>query len=716
MKQVLLKKGMVLTEDVPEPPLRPRMIKVALAASCISPGTETAGLQASGRSLLERTMAKPEKLKNALKRAATEGIGSVFRQTRARMEEEIPTGYSAAGEISALGEGVCDLHVGDRVAVAGALYAHHAESVVVPRNLAVRVPPEVSSTAASTVALGAIALQGVRRANIGVGCWVAVLGCGAIGLLAVQILRAGGCRVVAIDPMAARREKALALGADLAASPEEDELIGKVVRRCNGEGADAVIIAASTGSSEPLSHAFRMARRKGRVVLVGVVGPEYDRAEMYRKELDFVISTSYGPGRYDDDYEERGIDYPYGYVRWTEQRNMEAYLDLVARGSVDPETLIDATFEIEHAAAAYDALKARPSPVLVAFTYDLAAPPSVTAPPSVAAGNQTVIPWRCPQRGPLRVVIVGAGSFMTQMHVPNLLRMPEKYDVRAVVDESGVAARRTARLFPACESLTSVDEPFRSEDIEVVIIGTRHDTHARLAIRALHEGKAVFVEKPMCLSHREFEELKTTFDVTTAPYAVGYNRRFAPFVRRIKRDVQTRVSPVLIHYTVNAGYVSYDHWTQTSQGGGRILGEACHMFDLFRYLIGAPVLSVSVDPLRPQVKGVRAVDNLVAALRYADGSVASLLYSACGSKRGPKERMELFFDEKTYVLEDYTELSVYRKGHRRVKKRIADKGHKSELEAFFSCVIEKRRFPIPKEELLETWHVSKLVSENAQGR
>lgn len=714
MKQVLIKKGRALSSEVPPPMVQPGMIRVRVHASCISPGTEAMGIAASGKSLLQKAIAQPDKARKAWARMRKEGIASVLRKAQSQQEEARPIGYSAAGTVLEVGDGADEFQVGQRVAIAGAAYAHHAAEAVVPVNLAIPMPEGLSFDEAGTVALGAIALQGVRRSGLQLGENAVVLGCGALGLLALQMLKAAGCRVAAVDVSADRLEEARSLGADLTCSPEEGDAVRRVTQYFDGRGADAILITAATRSNAVLSQAFQMARTKGRVVLVGVVGPEFNREEMYAKELDLVISTSYGPGRYDEQYERWGADYPYGYVRWTERRNMDAYLRMLSDGRVQVRRLISGTVSINEADAAYERLKGPDRPLLMVFHYDAEHPAPVVAAPVPPVDVRAE--WTPPPSGaPVGIAVVGAGQFMKSMHLPYLASLKERVAVRRIVDQAGHNAVGVASKFPGCQAATDPASVWSDPAIHAVLIGTRHDTHAELAFRALEAGKAVFVEKPMALTPGDFARLQDAIGRTGAPYLVGYNRRFSPMARSLRKQVQSRVNPLMLHYTMNAGYIPYTHWTQTHEGGGRIMGEGCHIIDLFRYLVGHPVESLHVEALRPATAQVRPNDNCVITLRYSDGSVATLLYTAVGNAGASKERLEAFWDEKAAMLDDYVRMTCHgAPGGMELKKQ--DKGHASEMDAFLAaCRGEAERLPIPWDELENTWQATWQADRMACG-
>jgi len=703
MKQIVIKKGSPLVVDVPAPVAMEGFLLVRLRASCVSPGTEMAGIAASGKSLLQRAMAKPEKVKMALEQMRRDGVAAVWRKTREAMEQEGICGYSAAGVVVDAGPGTNGFACGTRVAVAGAGMANHAELVAVPVNLAVPIPEDVGFDEASSVALGGIAMQGVRRAKISLGERVVVVGCGPLGLLAVQMLRAAGCRVFATDLDERRLEVARRLGAEETSNPTAEDSVKRATHWSAGRGVDAVVVFAATSSSEPVSQAFRMCRRKGRVVLVGVAGGEYRREDMYAKELDFVISTSYGPGRYDEDYELRGRDYPFGYVRWTEKRNMEAYLELIACGSVEVAPLIGVREPIENAPRAYEMLKSPERPLLAVLEYgDVGNEEEATSEQDAPRAD-----WAAPVGSESAgIALVGAGAFVKAMHVPHLRAMADKVTVPWSFSRTGSGARASAALFDGCRTTTAYDEVLGDPAVHAVLIGTRHDTHTDLAVRALEAGKAVFVEKPMCLTPKEFEQVEKAVNSSSAPFMVGYNRRFSPFAEIIRRETARRIHPLAIHYTMNAGYLPREHWTQGPEGGGRLLGEACHIIDLFRSLVAHPVRELFCTPLRSANPAAFPTDNFTLTLSYEDGSVATLLYTALGHKGLPKERMEVFFDEKAFVLDDYFKLQGYGTAKAGLDLKQVDKGHAGELEAFHAALASGEQFPIPWEELAETWRVS----------
>lgn len=618
-------------------------------------------------------------------------------------------GYSCVGIIVALGEGVDDLSVGDRVACAGAGKANHADYVTIPRNLVCRVPEGCTPTAAATSTVGAIALQGVRRTAPQLGERICVLGLGLIGQITVQLLKASGCRVLGMDPDPDRVTRALALGMDEGASTTED--IARLVRDATaGHGADAVVITAASKSDAIANEAMELARRKGRVVLVGDIGLGLERAAFYRKELDLLMSSSYGPGRYDAHYEEEGRDYPFAYVRWTLNRNMQAYLEQVAEGRVRVDQLIDRVADVGDAPALYAEL-AKPGcdkPVGVVLRYPTADVPVGLAPTSLHLGGH-----RPPRDGTARWVLVGAGGFGTTMLAPLLFAQSERLFARGVVSRDAVRGGNFARQHRLELHSSDITTVLDDEDTDLLVIATRHHEHAAQVVAGIDAGKHVFVEKPLALTWTELDQVQQAVEsADPLPILmVGFNRRFSPAAVRLRNALKDRVGPAVLHYRVNAGYLPPDHWVHSPQGGGRNLGEACHMYDLFRFLVGSPVRSVSATAIRPD--GVhRRDDNFAATLTYEDGSLATLIYTAVGPRAGlGKERLEVFADDDAYVLDDYTHLTRASDGTVLWASDTVDKGHAEEIAALAGAIMDGGNPPIPLAELLETSAVALHVQD-----
>lgn len=711
MKQVLAKGGAVVVEEVPPPAVEPGTVLVRVSFSCISVGTELSGIKVAETPLWKRAVRDPAKVKRAVEMVATQGL----KQTRAVVEGRLAAGtslgYSAAGTVVEAGEGVTDLHPGDRVACAGAGIANHAEVIRVPRNLVVPVPDDVTLSAASVVTLGAIALQGVRRAAPTLGETFVVLGLGVLGQLTVQLLKADGCRVIATDLQRDRVELARRLGADLGIDPTDGSPEEEVARVTGGIGADGVIITAATSSDVVVSTAFKMCRKKGRVVLVGDVGLNLDRGDFYAKELDFLISTSYGPGRYDRRYEEEGLDYPIGHVRWTENRNMSEVVRLLATGALSMDSLVQGTYDVADAPSAYEALKdeqQRPLVVLLRYPDDPAAVERRRVPnPDAAPLGRDVV----------RIALIGAGAFAKSVHLPNAVEEDGLFQLRAVVSRSGHNAASTARQFAASFSATDPAEVLRDPDVDAVLICTRHDLHARQALDALRAGKHVLLEKPLALTEDELREIEDFFGAESPSQPLlltGFNRRFSPFARRLRDEVAARTDPMMVVYRMNAGYIAPDHWVHGPQGGGRNLGEACHIYDLFVFLTGARAETLEVEAIRPSTGYYGARDNFVATAAFEDGSVCTLLYTALGEAGYPKEQMEVFVGGRVFVLDDYRRLMTG-DGSVLVETKRADKGHRDELRAFGEAIRSGGSWPIPLWEQLEATRIAFEVEKRMGG-
>jgi predicted dehydrogenase/threonine dehydrogenase-like Zn-dependent dehydrogenase len=692
MKQVLIQRGRAVADDVPAPMVEPGTALVAVQRSCISVGTELSGIKRSAMPLWQLAARYPEHAKKAIETVATLGVSRTWSLVQGQLSAGMPTGYSAAGIVIQAGEGLEGIRLGDRVACAGAQCANHAEVIRVPQNLMTKIPDGVGFDEASTVALGAIAMQGVRRAQPTLGESFVVIGLGVLGQLTTQLLVASGCRVIAIDLDKRRLEIAARLGAAATIHAEDGPDTTRVSQLTGGIGADGVIITAATASDAVVSTAFRMCRKKGRVVLVGDVGLNLKRGDMYAKEIDFFISCSYGPGRYDERYEEQGADYPLAYVRWTENRNMAEYLRLIADGRIRLEPLMAGVYPAAHAADAYERLQAPERPLLVLLSY----------PETAAASLERVVRNPKPLKAratAARFALVGAGGFAKGMHLPNLQALGDVCHLRAVISRSGHNAVATARRWGAAYAGTDYQRVLDDPEIDAVIIATRHNLHAAMALAALAAGKHVLLEKPLALSQAELDEIGRFFEQAPAgqPTPIlltGFNRRFSAHARRIHEWTARRSNPMILNYRMNAGYIPADHWVHSAEGGGRNLGEACHIYDLFTYLTGSRVTSVDAHAIHPATAHYKNQDNFVATMRFADGSVATLTYTALGCKDYPKERLEIFVDGKVIQLDDYKELSVTGANWRRLKTRLPEKGQKEELEIFARTIKEGGEWPI----------------------
>lgn len=626
-------------------------------------------------------------------------------------------GYSAAGEVVAVGEGVSDFAMGDLVACAGAGYANHADYVCVPKNLVCRVPRDCDASIAATTTVGAIALQGVRRAAPQLGETVCVLGLGLIGQITAQLLSANGCRVLGFDLSADRVERAKKLGIDAGACDAEQ--FARLVRDLTaGRGVDRTLITAATKSDAVINQAMQLTRAKGTVVIVGDIGLKIDRAQFYRKEIDLLMSTSYGPGRYDASYEEDGHDYPFAYVRWTLHRNMQAYLDLCASGRLRIAELIDRTLPVDQAPQAYRELAqtsaSAPLGVLIQYPDD---PRRMVEPANATAIH--IRGARPVRNEPLKYALVGCGGFGTGMLVPQMQKRPDRFFLKAIVSRNAAQAGNYARTQRVDVLASELAPVLADPEIDLVVIATRHHEHAQQVCQCLAAGKHVFVEKPLALSWEQLDQVVAAHQQAAghASLMVGFNRRFAPAVQAVQAELLGRRSPLVIQYRLHGGYIALDHWVQTAQGGGRNLGEACHMYDLFRALAGARVKSIQAASIDPGELPYRRNDNFCATVQYDDGSLANLTYTALGPKQGlGKERIEIFCDGECWLIDDFKR--VVRSSDQAVlwSSSEPDKGHFEELSQWGDAIARGAAPPIPFDQLVETTAVSLQVEDLLFGR
>jgi predicted dehydrogenase/threonine dehydrogenase-like Zn-dependent dehydrogenase len=628
-------------------------------------------------------------------------------------------GYSVAGEVISVGEGVTGFAVGDRVACAGAGQANHADYVAVKANLVCRVPDECPLEEAATATIGAIAMQGVRRAAPTLGEVVCVIGLGLIGMIALQLLRAAGCRVIGLDLDRDRCKRALELGA--IAADADAEVVQRLVRDLTGgHGADATVITAASKSNAPINTAMELTRRRGRVVIVGDIGLKVERATFYRKEIDLLMSTSYGPGRYDRSYEDFGQDYPYGFVRWTANRNMQSYLQLIADKRIQIKTLIDRVVPIEEAPKAYAELAGADSERPLAVLIDYSEPARVvTDAPDAATIHLRGHRPASKARERLNYALVGAGGFGTQMLVPMMERRKDRFHLGGVVSRDAVRGGNFARSKQVEILSSNYEDILRDDRFDLVVLATRHHEHAPQVVAALQAGKHVFVEKPLAITWDQLADVRETVGANPAgpQLMVGFNRRFSPALQLLKQKLAGARSPAIVNYRLNAGYIPLDHWVHDREGGGRNIGEACHMYDVFRFLADAPVSSISATAIDPGSRPLARNDNFVATLQYEDGSVCSLTYTAVGPKAGlAKERIEVFANNEAWIVDDFKSLTRASDGAVLWSASASDKGHFEELSRFGDCLAEGRSPPIPIDQILETTAVSLHVEDLLFGR
>ena len=677
MKQLFMQKNMmrsakVRAEDVPAPRCGASSVVIANRHSLISAGTESTAVRSSKRDMVVKAIREPDIRQSVVEMLVDGGVRRTADRVHYEMTKWTALGYSGAGLAIEVGCEIDGIKPGDLVAYGG---QGHAEIIRAPKNLCVRVPDGVSTREAAFVALGSIALQAVRRANVQVGETVAVLGLGLVGQLVSQLLHASGARVIGSDVIAKRLELAGQLGLEQGFAAN-DGLPQAVRQYTDGVGVDRVLLCASTSSRAVIEQAVEMARDRGRIVVVGRVNLDIPHEPFYMKELDLVISRSYGPGRYDRDYEEHGIDYPIGYIRWTEKRNMAEFLRLIQAGKVDVKSLITHEFLIGQAAEGYDSLISRPAESLaVLLKYD-----------EGAANNRAELPLSngTPALAPAKsgnVAVIGCGAFARQFHLPNLKKNGD-LRLHTLVASSAQSAKEMAVRYGAVQCATDPSHAIEDPEIDAVMIFTRDKTHASLAAEALHAGKHVFCEKPLGISLEDCELLLDAAQSANAICMTGFNRRFAPLICQAKDVLDTCHGPKMIHYRVNAGAMAKDEWVYDPEhAAGRIVGEACHFVDLFRYLIGAEPVSVSAHCLGPCPSATR-LEDVTATFEFSDESTATLQYTAKGSSLLGKERLEVFCDGTAIMIDDFKRLTIRGKLRVDVKHRRPDKGHAAELEHF----------------------------------
>ena len=676
MKQVFFDgKGNLHVKDVPRPSLMPGNILVQNSSSLISTGTEAMALSGGG-SLIGSALRRPELVRRALKLVSERGIKNAIGIVRDASDSWYPLGYSSAGTVIEVGDGVKGFSVGDRVACAGAGYANHAATISVPTNLAVKIPSNISLREACFATIGAIAMQGVRRADPTLGETVVVMGTGLIGLLTAQILRANGCAAICVDLSEYRLAVANKLGFENVLLSGTDNVTQSVLDLTENAGADAVIVTAATKSSKPVNDAFEMCRERGRVVVVGAVGMELEREEYYRKEIDLRISRSYGPGRYDSDYEHKGLTYPLGYVRWTETRNLSAFLELLSVGNVKVDQLISAEYSIDQAMLAYEEATGDDAEVIgVVLTY-----------PEHQQTKNADKTWRLPsvidaRDDRVKLMLVGPGHFARAVHLPNLKALSKKVVVQAIVGGSGGSARQTAEKIGAPIVSTDISDVMLKEDIDAVLISTRHNLHRQQCIAAAAAGKHIFVEKPLGLTVDECIEILQAVEQAQVLCTIGFNRRFSSLSMSLQDSLSNVAGPKQIVYRVNAGRLPQGHWLLDPEiGGGRLIGEGCHFFDFMSWLLNADAVSVIAQSTGD------SSDDVSVVVKYNDGSIGTLIYTALGSVEFSKERIEVYAGGGVGVIDDFLSLSLYRLPGKSRKLRVADKGYFALLDNFLSAV------------------------------
>jgi predicted dehydrogenase/threonine dehydrogenase-like Zn-dependent dehydrogenase len=712
MKQVLQnrKTGRPFVGEVPVPALQKGRVLVRSVASLISAGTERAAVELVSKGLVQEARQRPDLVKAVVAKVRNEGLLNTFASVRDKLAASQALGYSAAGIVAAVAEDVTEFQVGDRVACAGVGFASHAEVLSVPKNLCVQLPEGVGFDAGAYGTLGAIALQGVRLAEPTLGEWVVVIGLGLVGQLTVQLLKANGCRVFGLDLDQSRVSLALEMGADRAVVSNE-EAAKEIDIWTRGHGADAVLITAATDSNQPVELAARVSRLKGRVIVVGMTGMNIPRQPFFSRELKLVISMSYGPGRYDPDYEERGHDYPLPYVRWTEKRNIESFLQLVGDQKVNVDRLTTHRFPIAEAEHAYRLISGdQQEPYLgVLLNYD----PEAEVERRVSLGLAS--PARKAEKS-IVVGVIGAGGYVPAMLLPHF--KTEGVEFRSIATASGVSAHDVGKRFGFECAVSSADEVLDDASVSLVVVGTRHDMHAELARKALERNKHVFVEKPLALNDEQLESVLAAAGDSAGSLMVGFNRRFSPLAQRAKEFFKDRETPLSILYRVNAGHIPKEHWTQNAdEGGGRIVGEVCHFIDLMQYLTEAPPILVFAESVGARSSRIVDADSVFITLRFADGSNGTVAYLSEGDKGLPKERVEIFGAGKVFVLDDFRRATLHRDGRdEQIVLKAQDKGQREQVHQVCASVLAGVAAPISLDELAATSRATFRVLDSLRER
>jgi predicted dehydrogenase/threonine dehydrogenase-like Zn-dependent dehydrogenase len=709
MKQLLqnYRTGEMRVEDVPAPSVQPGGVVVRNRFSVVSAGTERATVEFARQSMLGKARSRPDLVRQVISKVRRDGLRATYKTVMSSIDQFMPMGYSCAGEVVEVGEGVDSVSVGDLVACAGGGYASHSEVVYVPRNLVVPLPDGVTPEQGAFGTLGAIAMQGIRRAELMPGESVAVIGLGLIGQITVQILQAYGCPVMGIDIDPAKVAAAQQYGMEASGVIGVDDLAATAQTLSGGVGVDAVVITAATRDSGPVELAGELARERGRISAVGDVGLDIPRRIYYAKELDVRVSRSYGPGRYDASYEEHGIDYPLPYARWTEGRNMAEFLRLVGSGRINLDPIITHTFPIDQATDAYKLVIDNPNKE--AFLGVLLEYPAGSVPLNRRVTLNKPISG---SPGVVNVGLVGAGSFARGTITP-IIEQLDGLHLRAVASARGASARDVADRYKAEYATSDPAEIMADDQIQLVVASARHNVNNRIAVEALIAGKHVHVEKPLALNLDQLRDVAAAARSTDAGLMVGFNRRFAPHIATMKKAFEGRSTPLMMHYRVNAGFIPADSWVHDPvEGGGRIIGEACHFIDLLHFIAGAPPTRVFATRLPPSGDAVLSDDNVLISLEFADGSRGSVAYSALGAANQPKEHIEVMGGGQSALLDDFRQLQVFDGNKTNKTGGRQDKGHRAQFEAFTNAIVAGGAPPIPQDELLLSSLATILVDES----
>lgn len=687
MKQVVLnlKSGDLTVEDVPIPTLKGSGVLVRNHYSVISAGTESSLVDLAEKSLLGKALARPDLAKKVINKAKQDGVLSAFQQAMGRLDQREPLGYSSAGTVIAVSEDIIDIKIGDRVACAGAGYANHANVDFIPRNLCVKLPDNVDFRDGCFTTVGSIAMQGIRNADVKVGENVVVIGLGFIGLITLQILKASGCRVFGVDLDESKVNLALELGADAASSRKSANLEEKIIQFSRGIGADAVIITAAARSNDPVEFAGEITRERGKVVIVGAVGMDIPREPYYNKEIELRVSRSYGPGRYDRNYEEFGQDYPPAYVRWTENRNMQAFVDLLSMKKISLDNIITHEFAIDNAPDAYEIIEARKPYLGMVLKYDVKKEldDKIILTPHDAKSKNVSGSSDKPVVG-----VIGAGIFATSTLLPNLSKI-KGIELKGLAAASGISAESTAKKYGFEYCTSDYNKIMSDPAINCVIIATRNSLHAPLVIEALKNNKNVLVEKPLAINEEELNAIIEARNEYGGLVMVGFNRRYSELGVKLKDFFNNRTQPMVATYRVNAESIPMDHWIyDAAEGGGRVITECCHFVDFMQYIIGSSPTEVYAKRIETQIKSPEDSENVIITLSFEDGSVGTLIYTTHGDSSFSKEHAEFFADGMAGIITNFKKLEMVKGGKiNKINKRIVtEKGHRNELETFFGML------------------------------
>jgi polar amino acid transport system substrate-binding protein len=703
MKQLIqnFKTGELYIDELPSPSVSEGYVLVANSFSLISAGTERTTVSTAQASLIGKAKMRPDLVKQVLQNYKKEGLKATIEKVKTKLDSLKALGYSSAGIVLASMDTAGKFKPGDRVACAGLGYASHAEVVCVPQNLVAKVPDNVEMKYASYTTLGSIALQGVRQADPKLGDNVCVIGLGLLGQMTCQILKANGCNVFGVDVSAKMVKLANDTKSANAIERNDPNMMAAAENFTNGNGFDSVIITAAGQTNDPVELAGQILRKKGTVVIVGAVKMDLPRdPDYYRKELELKMSCSYGPGRYDTFYEEEGIDYPYGYVRWTEQRNMEAFLKLISNGAVDLKPLTTHVFNIEQAVDAYDIILGKKSEYFVGIVLEY---------PDQALLKKEAVSVNPVSVQKFNIGFIGAGSFAQSYLLPNVKKFGS---LDTVVTRDGMNSKNVAQKFGFGKSSCDAGDILNNTAINTLFIATQHDTHASYTIEGLRSNKAVYVEKPLAMNREELDEVIKAYNSASSPVLmVGFNRRFAHISREAKQSLRNTGEPVVMNFRVNAGFIPKDHWTQTAAGGGRIVGEICHFIDLMQFFTDAEPVKVYAECISTSSDKIKSDDNISITVRLSDGSVGNLIYTANGDKALPKERFEIYGGNSVFIINDFRSGEWY---HDNKEKQIktSGKGHVQEIEAFFNALSAGQGSPIPFRSLCLTTLVTFAIKDS----